>query len=60
MKLYGLFRLKKYGEPLSIKDYTKEEAPLGSPVKRDPLLGDLEDIDEFDKDVHDKFNKHMA
>ena len=41
--------------------YAKEEVSMtGSPIKRDPLLADLEDIDEFDKDVHDKFNKHMA
>lgn len=63
MKLYALFRHKKYGDHFDPKAiYAQEEVSVtGSPIKRDPLLADLEDIDEFvDKDVHDKFNKHMA
>lgn len=50
MKLYKAFRNKKFGEPFDPKEeyqWPKDKAPAKE-YMRDPILGDLEDINDLD------------
>lgn len=50
MTLYKAFRHKKHGEPFDPKEayhWPKDKAPVKEQF-RDPILGDLEDINDFD------------